>query len=83
MPVLANDPAVLHLQTSVADSGQFLAVRGNEKGMAEIVPQLPEQLVHFLGILAIQISGRFIGEDHLGAIEQCPGHGYTLLLPTG
>ena len=72
-PVLDHQPPVRHL-------GQFLVVRYDHEGLAELLAQVEEELVQFAGMGAVEVAAGLIGQHHARVVEERTGHGHPLLL---
>ena len=55
----------------------------NDEGLFELVAELQEKLMQLPGIVRVQVTGRFVCHDHIGVIDQRPGHSHSLLLSSG
>src|SRR5262249_1633414 len=75
-PIAEGDDAV-GLQSDVAVVGHH-----DQRLMVALVGEL-EQRDDLLGVAAIQVAGRLVGQDQRGVIDQRTADGDALLLPAG
>ena len=68
-----------HRHYSVGTHGEFFVVSNNHKRLSESAAEIEDKIVKFVGILGIEIAGRFVGEDYFGIVHQCAGNCNTLL----
>jgi hypothetical protein len=61
--------------------GQRQIVRRDQRRQAKRAMQPLQQLEHGPSILLVQISGRFIRQQHARPCDERPGYRYTLLFP--
>src|SRR6185436_6059829 len=52
----------------------------HDDGLLELSVGPVEEVEHFLGGLAVEITGGLVGEQHLGVGDECTGDGHALLL---
>ena len=71
--------AVLHMQNTVAVSGQFSVVRYHQEGLSQLCFQGQKELMQFLRMFAVEVAGGFVGKHHIGFVDEGPGHGHPLL----
>ena len=62
--------------------GDVVFMRDHDNGAAFIVEPF-EQRQDLLGGHAIQVAGRFVGQDEVRVIHQAAGNGHPLLLTAG
>ena len=74
-----TDHAVLQVDDLVRLVGDRLFMGYADDGHARPV-YLPQQVHYLLRGFAVQGARRFVGEDDLGLVDQCPGDGHALFL---
>ena len=67
---------------AVGNRGEALIVSDDDKGLAEFVAKVEEQLVKFFLVLSVERSRWFIGQDDSRIVDQRTGHSHTLFLTT-
>jgi hypothetical protein len=77
-----NKLSVNKLQDAMCSFGQVQIVRGDYECQTPLLGQIGQQLMEFLAVLLVQISGRFIREHEPGIVHQGARYGNTLLLPS-
>ena len=77
------DDAVLDVDNLVCLIGYSAFMGYDHDSHAFLFVQFLQDLHHFHGRLAVQGSGRFVGQDNLGFGDEGAGNGYTLLLSAG
>lgn len=60
--------------------GERLVVGNDDEGLSELVPQGEEEFVELYLVARVEASGRFVGQHHVGIVDEGAGHGHTLLL---
>ena len=58
---------------------QLMLMRNHHHGGAHIVDGL-QQFHHFFGKFGVNVAGRLVGDDQLGAVHHGTGQRHTLLL---
>ena len=58
-------------------------MRDVDEGDADLALQVLEFDLHLLAELEVEGAERFVEEQHLGSVDQCPGEGHPLLLAAG
>jgi hypothetical protein len=71
------------MQLAIGHISQLFVMGYNHDSLAEFIPQSKEKLMQLPGIFRIQVTAGFIRKYNGGIINQCPGHGYALLLTPG
>ena len=56
--------AVDHLEAAIAHLGELLVMGDDDEALAEIFPQLEQEVVQFLGIRGVKVAARLVGEDN-------------------
>ncbi len=79
----ADNQSVLHLVNPIAGLGDLRIVRHQEQRFSFFLDDALEQLEGAPGILAVEISRGFIGEDHARIISERARDRHALLLATG
>src|SRR2546425_2770621 len=79
----ANDAAVLHLVYPIARVGDESIMRSEEQRFLTFANKVVQQFESALRILGVEISGRFIGQNHPWVIGQRPRDSHPLLFTTG
>ena len=78
--VALDDVTIAHLDDPLAGSGCFGIVCNHYDRLIETIIQLAKHLQNQFGILRIEISGWFVGQDNCRAIHHGPGQSDPLLL---
>src|SRR5229473_8067229 len=73
--------AMFQRQNPVTTRSERQVVRGDERRQLVRAVQPFQQLEHSPSILLVQISGRFICQQHARPSDERPGNRYTLLFP--
>jgi hypothetical protein len=79
---LAIDEAVFHVNDPVSAGGDAVVMSDEDDGFAALVQPVNE-VQDFSAGFRIEVSGRFVGEDHEGIVHERAGDGDALLLATG
>jgi hypothetical protein len=74
-----GDSAVAHSHNAIAVCGSFVIVRDHQDRLSHASVQVAEKTEHQPRILAVKISGRLIGQQNRGTIDDRSGDGDTLL----
>src|SRR5215469_5037662 len=78
--LLVPEPAVGHVEGPSSVGGVVCTVRHLNDGGAFAV-ETTEQRHDFRGLLRVQISGRLVGQEQAGLVDDRPGDPHQLLLP--
>src|ERR1044072_9430835 len=78
-----NDLAVAHLDDAAAHGGGLRVVRDHDDGLVEAVVHLLKHVQDDGGVLAVEVSGRLVGEDDGGRRDDSAGEREALLLAAG
>lgn len=73
----------MDLQHTIHLIDQRLVMRGDQRAAVGFFNHLAQQIEDYTGIVLVQVSGWFIGQNHRWTIRQCPCNCHTLLLPAG
>ena len=73
---------VEQVDDTVGKAGIVLRVRHHDDGSTLLV-QLLQQVHHFLAVLRIEVTGRFVGQNQFRVGHYGTGNGHTLLLTAG
>ena len=76
---IPHDPAVSHRDDAPCP-GRHGRIVGDQDQRVAGSCQFVQLLHHLLAACRIQRSGRLVGQDHLPAVDQCPGNRHPLLL---
>ena len=79
IPRLVDDPAILQVDDPVAVGGVGLRVGDLDDG-GPLLVELFEDLHDLLRLPGVEVAGRLVGEDHLGAHDHRTGDAHQLLL---
>lgn len=72
-----------HLDDSLTGRGCLRIVRNHYDRLVESIVQLAKHLQHYLGILRVEIAGRFVSQDDCRTIDDGARQGHALLLAAG
>lgn len=67
----------------IAESEDFIEIRGNKQYRASLTAQVEKNGVHFLGAADVQAPGGLSGDHHLRLVTQLPGYYQLLLVSPG
>ena len=76
--VLFPDHPVHDPHDAVCLPGKGFVVGHHDKGLSAFPAQVPDKGVQEVCIRAVQVSGGFIRQDHLGSVHQGPRHRHPL-----
>ena len=76
----ADDLAVAHVDDAVPELGGFWVMGDHQHGLAQLLVGLAQHFQDDVGILRVEIAGRFVGQDYGGLVDQSAGQGDALLL---
>ena len=77
----AGDAAVEHGDHAVGAGGEVFVV-GDDDDRGAVGDEAGEQVEHDRARLLVEAARRFVGDDELGAGDECSGHGDPLLFTT-
>ena len=63
--------AIPHMDDAISEARRFWIVGDHHDGLAEIFVRLAQHVEHDVGILGIQVPGRFVGEHDGRFVDQC------------
>ena len=81
--IAPDDPAVFHFKDTVGLPGKIKIMCHNQQRKMTIITKFSEDLENILAVLAVKVAGRLITHDYPRVIDQGPGNGHPLFLPTG
>ena len=71
----------MHDANAVAHGDRLLLVVSDvNEGDADLALEILEFELHLLAEFQVESTQRFIQQEHLGPVHQCPGQGHSLLL---
>ena len=71
---------VAEVDGAVGNGGELFIVGDNDKGLAEAVAEVEEEVVQLLLVLGVEGAGRLVGQDDSRVVDEGAGNGYALLL---
>jgi hypothetical protein len=71
--------AIPHMDDAISEARRFWIVGDHHDGLTEIFVGLAQHVENDVGILGIQVSGRFVGEHDGRFVDECSGQRYALL----
>ena len=78
-----NDASILHLVNPIAGIGDESIMSHQKQRFSTLTNQVSQERECAFRVASVEVSGRFIGEDHLRIIGQCASNRDALLLPSG
>ena len=78
-----NDASILHLVNPIAGIGNESIMSHQKQRFSTLTNQVSQERECAFRVASVEVSGRFIGKDHLRIIGQCASNRYALLLPSG
>src|SRR4029077_13153989 len=78
-----NDASILHLVDPITGPGDKSIVSHQKQRFSTLANQVGQQAACAFRVASVEVSGRFIGKDHLRIIGQCASNRHPLLLPSG
>lgn len=83
MGVWGFEEAIAHGEDDIAGLGEVAVVGNDEDGAIALVGEVAELVKELGGILKVEVTGRFIGEDDIGIIDEGAGDGDPLAFASG
>ena len=69
------------MDDAMSEAGIVLGVCHHDDGGSFLI-QFGKEVHHFLSVLGVKVTRRFVGKDELGIGDYGTGNGYTVLLTT-
>ena len=79
----SDDQSILHLVNPIAELGDYRIVGHEKQRFASFLHDSLQQLEGAARIFGVEISGRFVGQDHVGIIRQRARDRHALLFAAG
>src|SRR6266446_7562278 len=75
--------AIFHFVDPITGFGNDWIMGGQKQRFSTLANQVGQQAECAFRVASVEVSGRFIGKDHLRIIGQCASNRHPLLLPSG
>ena len=75
-----DEAAFFKLQSAMSGGGRLWIVRDHDDGLAMIGRETVEEVENRIGGFPVKVSGRFIGDEKVGVMNDGTGDGDALFL---